>query len=59
MTNPSHDKPKKDSTQRDDVVSLSEPQKQLLELSEDDILNNRVVSQEQLDKDDKEWLQNN
>jgi hypothetical protein len=58
MTTPSHDKPKKDSTQRGDVVLLSEPQKQLLELSEDDIRNNRVVSQEQLDKDDKEWLYN-
>lgn len=58
MTTPSHDKPKNGSTQRGDVVLLSEPQKQLLELSEDDIRNNRVVSQEQLDRHDKEWLQN-
>lgn len=59
MTTPSNDEPKKGSKQRRNVVLLSETQKKLLEFSEDDILNNRMVSQEQLDKDDKEWLQNN
>lgn len=40
----------------DDIVELSESQILMLNMSEEDINNNRVVSQEDLDKLDLEWL---
>ena len=40
----------------DDVVELSESQILMLNMSEDDIKNNRIISQEDLDKTDLEWL---
>lgn len=40
----------------DDVVELSEAQILMLNMSEDDIKNNRIISQEDLDKKDLEWL---
>lgn len=39
-----------------DLVLLTEEQKLLLELSEEDIRNGRLISQDQLDKEDQKWL---
>ncbi len=39
-----------------DVVKLSEEQILLLNLSEDDIKNGKLISQEDLDKNDLQWL---
>lgn len=39
-----------------DTVNLSEEQLLMLNLSEEDIKNNRIISQEELDKMDLEWL---
>ncbi|SCY99730.1 hypothetical protein [Flavobacterium caeni] len=38
------------------VVKLSEEQILMLNMSDDDIKNNRYISQEELDKNDLEWL---
>ena len=40
----------------DDVIQLSESQILMLNMSDDDIQNDRIVSQEELDKMDLEWL---
>jgi len=45
------------SDQSKDVVQLTEEQKLMLAMSEDDIKNGRLNSQEELDKDDMEWLE--
>lgn len=42
----------------EEKIQLSETQILMLNMSEEDIKNNRVVSQEQLDKSDLEWLKN-
>jgi hypothetical protein len=42
-----------------EIIQLSAAQIQLLNLSDEDIKNNRVVSQEDLDQQDLEWLKNN
>jgi hypothetical protein len=39
-----------------EIIQLSATQIKLLNLSDEDIKNNRVVSQEELDKQDLEWL---
>lgn len=39
-----------------DIVKLTDEQKIMLELSNNDIKSNRLISQEQLDKDDLKWL---
>ena len=39
-----------------DKIHLSEDQILMLNMSDDDIKNNRVFSQEELDKSDLEWL---
>ena len=39
-----------------DAIQLSDDQLLMLNMSEDDIKNNRIVSQEELDKLDLEWL---
>lgn len=39
-----------------DSVILSEEQILMLQLSDDDIKNGRLISQDQLDKDDLQWL---
>lgn len=39
-----------------DLVKLSKEQRKILELSEKDIENGHLISQEQLDKEDREWL---
>ncbi|MBF6607669.1 MAG: hypothetical protein ITG00_02905 [Flavobacterium sp.] len=42
----------------DDIVKLSEAQILMLNMSEDDIKNNRITSYDELDKADLEWLKN-
>ena len=44
------------STVDNDVVELSEEQVVMLQLSEQDIANGRLISQSELDKSDVEWL---
>lgn len=44
------------SSVNNNAIKLSENQLFMLNLSEDDIKNNRVVSQEKLDEIDLEWL---
>ncbi|SFO10027.1 hypothetical protein SAMN05421741_12030 [Paenimyroides ummariense] len=44
------------SSVENDAIQLSEDQLLMLNMSEDDIKNNRIVSQEELDKMDLEWL---
>lgn len=44
------------SSMNNEAIKLSEEQLFMLNLSEDDIKNNRVVSQEKLDEIDLEWL---
>ncbi|HUH73577.1 MAG TPA: hypothetical protein VLZ75_04135 [Chitinophagales bacterium] len=39
-----------------DIVNLSEEQILMLNMSEEDIINHRYLSQENLDKNDLEWL---
>jgi len=40
----------------DDIVKLTKEQRKILELSEKDIKNGDLISQEQLDKEDRKWL---
>lgn len=44
------------SSNDSDIIQLSTIQLELLNLSDDDIKNNRIISQEELDKQDLEWL---
>ena len=44
------------SSVNEDVVQLSESQILMLNMSDEDIKNERVISQEDLDKMDLEWL---
>ena len=44
------------SSVENDAIQLSDDQLLMLNISEDDIKNNRIVSQEELDKLDLEWL---
>jgi hypothetical protein len=39
-----------------DIVKLTEEQKLMLQLSDNDIKNKRLISQSQLDNNDKKWL---
>ena len=39
-----------------DLVKLTDEQMLMLKLSDNDIKNNRLISHDQLDKEDKEWL---
>ncbi len=39
-----------------DLVKLTDEQVLMLKLSDSDIENNRLISQEQIDKEDEEWL---
>ena len=45
------------SSINNDIVKLSKEQILMLELSEDDIKNGRILTQEQLDKNDLKWLE--
>ena len=40
----------------DDKVKLTEEQKVMLQMSEEDIKEDRLIPQDQLDKEDMEWL---
>ncbi|MDX2191606.1 MAG: hypothetical protein SFY32_17270 [Bacteroidota bacterium] len=44
------------STVGEDIVKLSEAQILMLNMSDDDIKQNKLISQEDLDKKDLEWL---
>ncbi len=44
------------STTDSDIVKLTDEQKVMLKMSEDDIKNGRLVSQEAMDKRNLEWL---
>jgi len=44
------------SSVNDEAIQLSEAQILMLNMSEDDINNDRIISQEELDKIDLEWL---
>lgn len=39
-----------------DILTLNEDQKKLLKMSDLDIKDGRLITQEQLDKDDLQWL---
>jgi hypothetical protein len=39
-----------------DMVQLSEEQVVMLQLSDEDIVNGKIITQDQLDKDDLQWL---
>ena len=39
-----------------DVVELTDEQRELLQMSDDDIKNDRLISQEAMDKRNREWL---
>jgi hypothetical protein len=43
----------------DDVIKLTESQVEVLKLSDVDIEYNRIMSQEQLDEEDLQWLEGN
>lgn len=40
----------------EEIISLSDEQKKMLEMSEEDIKNGRLISQEAMDKRNLEWL---
>jgi hypothetical protein len=44
------------STSDSDIVELTAEQKLMLEMSEDDIKNGRLISQEAMNKRNLEWL---
>jgi hypothetical protein len=44
------------SATTNDMVELSTEQKQMLEMSDEDIKNGRLISQEAMDKRNLEWL---
>lgn len=44
------------SRMNEDKIQLSEEQLLMLNMSEDDILNGRLTSQDEVDKTDLEWL---
>jgi hypothetical protein len=44
------------SASEEDIIQLSEEQLMMLQLSDKDIQSGKVISQNQLDKDDLKWL---
>ena len=44
------------SSSDNDTVKLTEEQMLMLQLSENDILNGKLISQDQLDKEDLQWV---
>ena len=44
------------STSQADTVTVSAEQIEMLEMSETDILKGRLITQDELDKEDKKWL---
>ena len=45
-----------ESTQTDEIISLSSEQIEMLLMSEKDIENGNLISESELDKSDSEWL---
>ena len=48
----------KKKAEKTDFIKLTDEQKLMLQMSEEDIKFGRVLSQEELDKQDREWLKN-
>jgi len=46
------------SAEKNDIIQLSEFQIRMLSMSDDDIENNRIISQDALDQTDLEWIKN-
>jgi len=46
------------SSSQENTVKLTEEQKLMLQMSEEDILAGRIVSQEKIDLEDIKWLKN-
>lgn len=44
------------SSSETEIVKLSNEQKQMLQMSEEDITNGRLISQDEMDKRNLEWL---
>ncbi|MBK5212888.1 MAG: hypothetical protein JJE55_04420 [Flavobacteriaceae bacterium] len=44
------------STSESDIVKLTADQKKMLQMSEEDIKNGKLISQEKMDKRNLEWL---
>ncbi len=44
------------SSSETEIVQLSDEQKQMLQMSEEDIANGRLISQDEMDKRNLEWL---
>jgi hypothetical protein len=44
------------NTSETEIVKRSKEQKQMLQMSEDDIAEGRLISQEEIDKRNLEWL---
>ena len=44
------------STSHSEIVKLTDEQKQMLQMSEEDIANGRLISQDEMDKRNLEWL---
>jgi len=44
------------ANQKNNYLKLSDSQKKMLQLSEDDIKYGRLISEEELDENDKEWI---
>ena len=44
------------SSSQSDIVKLSDEQKQMPQMSEEDIANGRLISQDEMDKRNLEWL---
>lgn len=44
------------SAVQDEKIKLTKEQKLMLEMSESDIINGRIISQNDLDRNDLEWL---
>lgn len=44
------------SASETEIVKLSEEQKRMLQMSEEDIANGRLISQDEMDKRNLEWL---
>ena len=46
------------SSSQENIVKLTEEQKLMLQMSEEDILAGRIISQEKVDLEDIKWLKN-
>ncbi len=46
-----------DSTQEEDIIQLDSYQKEMLMMSDEDIKNGNVISQDELDSTDASWME--